>query len=64
MPIQSRGINICEIDFATLLCKGCGRTRAEVAGWLSFSDDERAAIMAGLPERMKKAGMPPLSRSR
>lgn len=61
MPIQSPCINICEIDFVTLLCKGCGRTRAEVAGWMSLSDEERAAIMAGLTQRMRKAGMTPIS---
>jgi hypothetical protein len=58
-PIQTPCINICEIDFDTLLCKGCGRTRAEVARWSMLSDSERAAIMASLPERMAKAGMTP-----
>jgi predicted Fe-S protein YdhL (DUF1289 family) len=56
-PIQTPCINICEIDFDTLLCKGCGRTREEVARWMSFSDAERATIMAALPERMRKARM-------
>ena len=55
--IQSPCIKICEIDFGTMLCRGCGRTRDEVARWLDMSDRERAEIMAGLSERMRNAGM-------
>ena len=55
--IQSPCINICEIDFGTLLCRGCGRTRDEVARWGSMSDGERAEIMSGLADRMRKAGL-------
>ena len=62
--IQSPCIKICEIDLATGLCSGCGRTRAEVARWGGMSDAERAAIMDGLPERMREAGMAPVSPSR
>ena len=55
--IQSPCIKICEIDFGTFLCRGCGRTRDEVARWMSMSDGERAEIMAGLAARMRSAGM-------
>jgi len=55
--IRSPCIKICEIDFGTMLCRGCGRTRDEVARWLDMSDRERAEIMAGLGERMRNAGM-------
>lgn len=55
--IQTPCIKICEIDFGSGLCTGCGRTRAEVARWGAMSDGERAAIMAGLAARMRAAGL-------
>lgn len=46
---------ICIIDPAAKLCTGCGRTLAEIAGWMNYSDAERARIMAELQERLKRA---------
>lgn len=43
---------VCSIEPQTGLCIGCGRTLAEIAGWGSMSDRERAEIRARLPERM------------
>jgi predicted Fe-S protein YdhL (DUF1289 family) len=43
---------ICVLDDASGLCRGCGRTRAEVGRWSSYSDAERLAIMAELPQRL------------
>ena len=34
-------------------CFGCGRTRDEIAGWMNFSDKERADIMSGLEARLE-----------
>jgi len=34
------------------LCEGCGRTLAEIGGWLSMSTAERQAIMEALPGRL------------
>jgi len=42
----------CEIAPATHLCRGCGRTLAEIADWTRYSPAERRRIMAGLPERL------------
>jgi len=50
-------MRICKYDPATELCRGCGRTRPEVARWGGMTDGERAGIMAGLAERMRLAGM-------
>ena len=36
------------------LCVGCGRTLAEIAGWIRFSAEERARIMAELPRRLER----------
>jgi hypothetical protein len=47
-------VNVCIVDGDSGLCLGCYRTLAEVAGWAGYSDAERAAIMAGLPERRSR----------
>ena len=44
-------VKICLIDGESGLCVGCQRTLTEVASWSRLSDDERAEIMAHLPER-------------
>ena len=52
--ISSPCTKVCVIDGATGLCSGCGRTLGEIATWGSISEAERLAIMATLPERMRK----------
>lgn len=49
--IETPCISVCDIDLPTGLCRGCGRTRNEIAGWRSFSVAERRRIMAELPAR-------------
>lgn len=44
-------IKVCIVDGASSLCLGCFRTLAEIGGWSSLSDEQRAAVMAELPER-------------
>ena len=34
-------IKVCVIDAVSGLCAGCGRSLAEIGGWLGFSDAER-----------------------
>jgi predicted Fe-S protein YdhL (DUF1289 family) len=41
-------VDVCEIDRATGLCRGCARTIAEIAGWASMSSSERRRIMSEL----------------
>ena len=48
-------IRLCVIDAARGLCAGCGRTLAEIGGWMAFSEAERRAIMADLPARLAAA---------
>jgi hypothetical protein len=57
-PIESPCILVCQLDWRSGLCFGCGRTRDEIARWTRFSDAERAAIMATLPARLEAIGMP------
>lgn len=44
-------IKVCVVDGESGLCLGCYRQLSEVAQWTRLTDDERAAIMADLPDR-------------
>jgi predicted Fe-S protein YdhL (DUF1289 family) len=46
-------VSFCWIDPEHGLCEGCGRTRQEIASWCFIDEDQRLAIMAGLPERLQ-----------
>ena len=50
---------ICVVDPASGLCRGCGRSLAEIERWTRYSDTERAQVMAQLPERLKAMQSPP-----
>ena len=52
-PIESPCILVCAIDEKTGYCFGCGRTRDEIAAWLTMTSDERRALMAELPARLE-----------
>ncbi|MCC6777464.1 MAG: DUF1289 domain-containing protein [Hyphomicrobiales bacterium] len=49
---------ICTLDPLTGMCIGCGRTLAEIGGWLSFSVAERRRIIAELPSRLAAGRAP------
>jgi predicted Fe-S protein YdhL (DUF1289 family) len=49
--VESPCTKICTVDPVSRLCFGCGRSLAEIANWLGFSNGERARIMAELPGR-------------
>ncbi|MBV9078472.1 MAG: DUF1289 domain-containing protein [Methylobacteriaceae bacterium] len=53
--ISSPCVKVCLLDPATGLCEGCGRTAAEITGWVRMSEDERLAVMATLEARMRRA---------
>ena len=55
-PIESPCNKVCVIDAACGLCIGCGRSLAEIGGWISMTADERRRIMAELPAR--RAALP------
>ncbi|MBB2963211.1 DUF1289 domain-containing protein [Methylobacterium sp. R2-1] len=46
---------VCVLDAVTGLCEGCGRTRDEIGLWGSLSEPQRLAVMAVLPERLRRA---------
>lgn len=45
-------VKICELDGPSGLCRGCGRSVAEIGAWLRLSEGERAAVMQQLPDRL------------
>ncbi|MEL6946371.1 MAG: DUF1289 domain-containing protein [Pseudomonadota bacterium] len=57
-PIQSPCILVCSIDRESGHCFGCGRTGTEIASWSQYSNEERASLMAILPERVAKLERP------
>lgn len=44
-------IGICQIDPASRHCIGCARTLQEIAGWASYTAEQRERVMRQLPER-------------
>jgi predicted Fe-S protein YdhL (DUF1289 family) len=50
--VESPCNKVCTVDPASSLCVGCGRTLAEIAGWLGLSVAERRRIMIELPRRL------------
>lgn len=45
-------IGVCAIDDPSGLCRGCGRTLAEIVAWGGLPEAERARTMALLPGRL------------
>ncbi len=54
--IESPCNKVCVVDPAVARCIGCGRSLAEIAGWIGYSADERRRIMADLPRRLSAQG--------
>jgi len=52
--IKTPCVSICSVNPATRHCEGCGRNLKEIAQWSRMTDDERAEIVAALPERRKR----------
>jgi len=51
--MKSPCIKTCQIDRKSGLCLGCLRTLDEIASWGSYSDDQRADILADLGNRRR-----------
>lgn len=46
--ISSPCVKLCQLDPATRLCRGCGRSLDEIGRWSHLSEAERLVIMARL----------------
>lgn len=53
-PIASPCKLVCVVDPVSRLCIGCGRSVGEITRWTSYTDAERAAIMADLDARLAR----------
>ncbi|MGI9400781.1 MAG: DUF1289 domain-containing protein [Rhizobiaceae bacterium] len=62
--MQSPCILVCSIDLTTGYCYGCGRTAEEIAGWIGYDDEQRAAISQGLNDRLSKIERKPRRETR
>ena len=51
--VETPCIQVCVMDTASGLCSGCGRTSAEIGGWLDMSPTERRAVMEALSGRKR-----------
>jgi len=49
--IKSPCINVCKMDAASGLCRGCSRTLDEIAAWSRLDDAARSTILS--PVRRK-----------
>ncbi len=47
-------VSLCELDEAVGMCRGCGRTMAEIANWLKLDADAREAVWSALPARLEQ----------
>jgi predicted Fe-S protein YdhL (DUF1289 family) len=54
--IESPCNKVCAVDPISALCIGCGRSLAEIEGWMRMGADERMRIMAQLPRRLAALG--------
>ena len=45
-------VAICELDAASQVCVGCGRTTDEIALWRCADDTEKATILASAEQRL------------
>jgi predicted Fe-S protein YdhL (DUF1289 family) len=50
--IESPCNKVCVVDPVSALCIGCGRSLAEIEGWLRLLPEQRTRVMAELPQRL------------
>ena len=44
-------VKVCELDRAAGLCRGCGRTLAEISAWSGAGASEKHAILSAVSAR-------------
>lgn len=50
-PVASPCTSVCRMDAATALCEGCARTIDEIAGWASFTEAQKHAVLERVAQR-------------
>lgn len=51
--VASPCISVCQLDRDNRICRGCGRTLPEIAGWGRFDDTEKRRIVAAAKQRLE-----------
>jgi predicted Fe-S protein YdhL (DUF1289 family) len=54
MAVESGCIGVCSTLFDAV-CKGCGRTQADVDGWVFLTEDEQREAVRNAQERLRQA---------
>lgn len=57
--VASPCVRVCVMDAARRYCVGCLRTLQEIAGWAEMAEEDRAAVLARLPERRQACAIRP-----
>ncbi len=52
--IDTPCVRICQMNAAQGICEGCGRTLAEIGGWLTMTAEGRRRVMESLPARLAR----------
>ena len=52
MARHSPCVGICKLDDASGYCIGCGRSKGEIADWISMNESQRDEVWLKLPERL------------
>ncbi len=58
MAVATPSINICQMDAASGLCRGCLRTLEEIAAWAGAADEARLAVLAAVEARRQAQESP------
>ena len=58
LPVSTPCVKLCQIDAASGLCLGCGRTLDEIGRWGALDEAARRALMAALPARLAAIAEP------
>ncbi len=58
---ESPCVKICELDRDDV-CVGCGRTRAEIGGWTSMSEPQKAKVVELAAQRRSAGGRETVAR--
>mgnify|MGYP003455598935 CR=1 FL=1 len=53
--------NICRMHEPSGYCVGCGRTLDEITLWSVLDDDDKRAVWALLPARLRLTPLPPFT---
>jgi uncharacterized protein len=49
--VSSPCVEVCQLDYAQQVCRGCYRTLNEIGAWGYANDDEKRRILKNIEER-------------